>query len=164
MDETVYHQFWNDRQATVLAVYLKPQEDPGEVRRRIEEVLVARKPIVTISQTELRTDILAIFDRTFRVTYVLEFIALSVALLGIVNTLVTAILERPTGNCHVTGYRSKREANSTNGIMGIRIPGVLRGASWSSGRICPFRSPGQSHQSTIVWLDDSMDDSSHDYS
>jgi putative ABC transport system permease protein len=94
MDERVYHQFWNDRHATVLAVYLGPQEDAGEVRRRIEEVLVERMPVVTISQAELRTDILAIFDRTFHVTYVLEFIALSVALLGIVNTLVTAILER----------------------------------------------------------------------
>ena len=94
MDEAVYHQFWNDREASVLAVYLKPEEDPQEVRRRIEEVLLQRKPVVTISQAELRSDILAIFDRTFHVTYVLEFIALSVALLGIVNTLVTAILER----------------------------------------------------------------------
>ena len=33
-------------------------------------------------------------DRTFRVTYVLELIALCVAVLGIVNTLTTAIMER----------------------------------------------------------------------
>ncbi|MDH4194235.1 MAG: FtsX-like permease family protein [Nitrospirota bacterium] len=37
---------------------------------------------------------LNIFDRTFRVTYVLELIALSVAVLGIINTLMTVIAER----------------------------------------------------------------------
>ncbi len=120
MDETVYHQFWNDRQASVLAVYLEPQEDPGEVRRRIEEVLVAKQPVVTISQTELRTDILAIFDRTFRVTYVLEFIALSVALLGIVNTLVTAILER------------QREIATLRAI-GASVRQIQRMILWESG-------------------------------
>ena len=49
---------------------------------------------MTISNRELRAEILEIFDRTFRVTYVLELIALCVAVLGIVNTLITAILER----------------------------------------------------------------------
>ena len=34
------------------------------------------------------------FDRTFVLTYVLEAIAVLVAILGIVNTLVTAVLER----------------------------------------------------------------------
>ena len=43
MDETVYHQYWNDRQASVLAVYIEPQEDSKEVRRRIEEVLGRKK-------------------------------------------------------------------------------------------------------------------------
>jgi putative ABC transport system permease protein len=37
---------------------------------------------------------LNIFDRTFVLTYVLEAIAVFVAVLGIVNTLVTAVLER----------------------------------------------------------------------
>ncbi|UCE62959.1 MAG: FtsX-like permease family protein [Nitrospirota bacterium] len=120
MDETVYHQFWNDRQASVLAVYIEPQEDSGEVRRRIEEVLLKRKPVVTISQAELRTDILDIFDRTFRVTYVLEFIALSVALLGIVNTLVTAILER------------QREIATLRAI-GASVRQIQRMVFWESG-------------------------------
>ena len=94
MDHGIYRQLWNDEKSTVLAVYLAPQADLQEVRRRIENRLGAQQPVVTISHAELRKDILAIFDRTFRVTYVLEVIALCIALLGIVNTLVTAILER----------------------------------------------------------------------
>ena len=94
MDHGTYRQFWNDEETTVLAVYVAPQANLQELRRRIENTLGAQQPIVTISHAELKKDILAIFDRTFRVTYVLEVIALSIALLGIVNTLVTAILER----------------------------------------------------------------------
>ena len=94
LDKEVYHQYWNDPKATVFAVYLDSEADIHEVRRRIENTNVQPNPIVTISHKELRSEILAIFDRTFHVTYVLEFIALSVALLGIMNTLITAILER----------------------------------------------------------------------
>ena len=94
MDHGAYRQLWNDEETTVLAVYVAPQTNLQEMRRRIENTLGPHQPIVTISHAELKKDILAIFDRTFRVTYVLEVIALSIALLGIVNTLVTAILER----------------------------------------------------------------------
>ncbi|MFN3682280.1 MAG: ABC transporter permease, partial [Nitrospira sp.] len=47
-----------------------------------------------ISNAELRKEVLEIFDRTFLLTYVLEAIAIIIAILGIVNTLVTSVLER----------------------------------------------------------------------
>jgi putative ABC transport system permease protein len=94
MDEGLFQRVWGATGATVLAVYLKPGQKLPEVRRAIEQALAIEQPIVTISNKELRTEILNIFDRTFRVTYVLELIALSVAVLGIINTLMTAITER----------------------------------------------------------------------
>lgn len=51
-------------------------------------------PPLIISNAELRREILDIFDRTFLLTYVLEAIAVIIAMLGIVNTLVTSVLER----------------------------------------------------------------------
>ena len=42
----------------------------------------------------MEKEILDIFDRTFLLTYVLEAIAVVIAMLGIVNTLVTSVLER----------------------------------------------------------------------
>ena len=51
-------------------------------------------PPSVIRNHELRKEILDIFDRTFVLTYVLEAIAVLVAVLGIINTLVTAVLER----------------------------------------------------------------------
>ena len=69
-----------------------------EVRRRVADTLRAldsgRLPPLVISNAELRKEILDIFDRTFLLTYVLEAIAIIIAMLGIVNTLVTSVLER----------------------------------------------------------------------
>ncbi len=94
MDDAVYTRYWGDAPATVFSVYLDEGQSLSEMRRVIEETLSPDLPIVTISNGELKDEILEIFDRTFQVTYVLELIALCVAVLGIVNTLTTAILER----------------------------------------------------------------------
>jgi len=94
MDYALFAEIWGEKDATVFAVYLEKGQALSAVRREIEARLENERPIVTISNGELKREILEIFDRTFRVTYVLELIALSVAVLGIMNTLLTAILER----------------------------------------------------------------------
>jgi putative ABC transport system permease protein len=94
MDQRLFAENWGERDATVFAVYLKEGEELLAVRQEIEDTLMDERSIITISNVELKQEILNIFDRTFRVTYVLELIALSVAVLGIMNTLLTAILER----------------------------------------------------------------------
>jgi putative ABC transport system permease protein len=98
IERALYRRFWNDDRATVLALYLHPDTDHERVKRRIGQALGSREasmaPPLIISNGELRREILDIFDRTFVLTYVLEAIAVFVAVLGIVNTLVTAVLER----------------------------------------------------------------------
>lgn len=94
IDRALYRRWWHDDRTTVFAVYLADGVHSQEVRQRIEAKLHARFPVSTIGHRELRVKILAIFDRTFRVTSILEFIALCVAVLGILNTLTTAIVER----------------------------------------------------------------------
>jgi putative ABC transport system permease protein len=79
MDGHLFRQVWGKTGATVFAVYLKASQALPVVRQKIEQVLNQDTPIVTISNKELWAEILNIFDRTFRVTYVLEVIALSVA-------------------------------------------------------------------------------------
>ncbi|MER3422219.1 MAG: hypothetical protein C4293_02275 [Nitrospiraceae bacterium] len=97
MDRALYRRIWNDDTTTVLAVYLMPGADGTSIRRRIADRFAEtgreNQPAV-ISNGELKREILVIFDRTFRITYALEFIAVVIAVLGIINTLLTAILER----------------------------------------------------------------------
>jgi putative ABC transport system permease protein len=98
MERTVYRRFWNDDRITVFALYLTPDAEESRVKHLVGQALASREPSLAppliISNRELRREILDIFDRTFVLTYVLEAIAVFVAVLGIINTLVTAVLER----------------------------------------------------------------------
>jgi putative ABC transport system permease protein len=50
--------------------------------------------LFVVSHRELRNEILKIFDQTFAITYSLEFIAIFVAILGIINSLNGLLIER----------------------------------------------------------------------
>jgi putative ABC transport system permease protein len=82
----------------VYSVYVAPAADSEQVRQSIVTHVAGLDgmtlPPLVIRNHELRQEILDIFDRSFVLTYVLEAIAVLVAVLGIVNTLVTAVLER----------------------------------------------------------------------
>jgi putative ABC transport system permease protein len=98
MDRARYEREWHDERVTVFPIYLDPVADVERVRQSIVTHIAALEgvtvPPLVIRNHELRKEILDIFDRTFVLTYVLEAIAVLVAVLGIVNTLVTAVLER----------------------------------------------------------------------
>src|SRR3989449_904148 len=64
------------------------------VRRAILERLQGDPPVMILTNGELKREVLRIFDQTFAITYALEVIAVTVALLGIANTLLAGILER----------------------------------------------------------------------
>jgi putative ABC transport system permease protein len=97
MDRALYRRLWKDDTTTVIAIYTASGE-AERVRRslaaRMDEITGGEGRLIVISNGELKAEILAIFDRTFTVTYALEFIAVVIALLGIVNTLLTSVLER----------------------------------------------------------------------
>ncbi len=98
MDRELYRAIWHDELVTVFPVYLVPGADLDRARKNMADQLEKaggeRLPPLLISNAELRKEILEIFDRTFLLTYVLEAIAVIIAMLGIINTLVTSVLER----------------------------------------------------------------------
>ncbi len=94
LDRALYERWWGDRTSTVLAVYLEPNASALRVRGDLKKTLGPLVPVSIISNTELRAHILEIFDRTFRLTYGLEIVTVIVGLLGIINTLLTTVVER----------------------------------------------------------------------
>ncbi|MEC4673760.1 MAG: FtsX-like permease family protein [Nitrospirota bacterium] len=94
IDRALYQRMWGDSSATVLAVYGEPSIPQDTIRTRLHDVLDPMMPVSIISNHELRQEILEIFDRTFRMTYGLELIAVVVGVLGIINTLMTTVIER----------------------------------------------------------------------
>lgn len=98
IDRSLYQQWWNDDGVTVFPVYIDPGVDLEQARAALLETLAegSRGSLLptVLSNGELRREILRIFDRTFTLTYVLEAIAVIIAMLGIINTLVTSVVER----------------------------------------------------------------------
>ena len=82
-----------DPASSNLAVNLKPGADPSAVRQAIDNVITGRAVLV-FPNTALRRGAIEIFDRTFRITYALEVVAISVAVMGIAGALLAMVIDR----------------------------------------------------------------------
>jgi putative ABC transport system permease protein len=95
LDRSVYEQYWKDDTANVFRVYVAPGTDPQTVRQRILEKLSPAHPrLLVLTNAEVRSWILQLTDQWLQLTYSQVFIAVIVAILGIVNTLTVSIIDR----------------------------------------------------------------------
>jgi putative ABC transport system permease protein len=76
-----------------IAVYVEPGVNPAEVRREIQEAAAGHR-ILILSDGDLRTEAVRIFDRTFSITYALEAVAVLVAVMGIAGALLALVIDR----------------------------------------------------------------------
>ncbi|MGI9172041.1 MAG: ABC transporter permease [Chthoniobacterales bacterium] len=94
MSRNVFARFWNDERINSLAVYLRPGASVENIAARFRAQFSRSGQFLILSNRELRVRVFEIFDQTFAVTYVLRFIAVIVAIVGICLTLTTLITER----------------------------------------------------------------------
>ena len=76
-----------------LAVYLEPGRDPAEMRDAIAGRTAGRE-LYVMTNRKLREEAIAIFDRTFAITYALEAVAIAVAILGMAGALLALVIDR----------------------------------------------------------------------
>jgi putative ABC transport system permease protein len=81
-----------DRAVSNVAVYLKSGADAGAVRERIAKII--GHGILISPNGRLRRGALEVFDRTFRITYALEAVAIVVAVMGIAGALLAMVIDR----------------------------------------------------------------------
>lgn len=93
LDRHTLLKYLPDPAASNLAVYLKPNANEEVVRRGIDHVIAGRAVLV-FTNRKLRADAIAIFDRSFRITYALEAVAVIVAVLGIAGALLALVIDR----------------------------------------------------------------------
>jgi putative ABC transport system permease protein len=93
MDRTALMKYLPDAAPSNLAVYLKPGVNLDVAREALEESCSPRK-VVVLSNRALRDQALQVFDRTFKITYALEAIALCIAIIGMVGALVALVVDR----------------------------------------------------------------------
>jgi putative ABC transport system permease protein len=120
MDRGLFQRLWHDPWVTSIIIYLESGAGAARVRQAILGMLPGRDDLVVLSNRDLRTRILEIFDQTFAITYALRIIALVVAALGILNALLASVLERTQ---EIGILRS----------VGVTRGGVLRTILWEAG-------------------------------
>jgi putative ABC transport system permease protein len=94
MDQSTYSRHFIATRPGSLAVYLKPGADSDEARERFTRKAGIRYPTLFTTNGTLRHEVMRIFDSTFAITRALELIAITVAGLGVISTLIALILER----------------------------------------------------------------------
>ena len=93
MDRSDWLRYGGGPEATSLAVYLQPGAGAERIRQTLSQRTASRALLITLNR-ELKASVMRIFDRTFAITWVVEAIAIAVAVLGIANALLALVLER----------------------------------------------------------------------
>ena len=93
LDRHTLLKYLPDPAASNIAVYLKPGADADSVRRGIDNAIAGRA-VAVFSNARLRKGAIEIFDRTFRITYALEAVAIFVAVTGIAGALLALVIDR----------------------------------------------------------------------
>jgi putative ABC transport system permease protein len=94
LEKKLFQSLWNDETLHSAGIYLKEGFSPGKFKEIIRERYSKPYRLFVVSHRELRNEVLKVFDQTFAITYALEFIAIIVAILGIINSLNALIIER----------------------------------------------------------------------
>ncbi|MEA2464590.1 MAG: putative transport system permease protein [Acidobacteriota bacterium] len=94
MDRALYLRTFKDPAINTIVAYLKPGITIDAARRELERSFGPKHNAFVVTNGEIKTEVMRIFDQTFMITYALLGVAIVVAVLGIVNTLSALILER----------------------------------------------------------------------
>jgi len=94
IDRALYRRLWKDDAVDVFRVYLAPGASGEEVKARILDRFAQERRIFVLSNKEVRSYVLKVTDQWFAMTYLQLFVAVLVAILGIVNTLTVSIADR----------------------------------------------------------------------
>lgn len=94
IDLRTFQEVYKDQRVGGVNLFLKPGKDPQRVRSDLLKHFGAQYALSIAIGRDLRKNILMVFDETFSITYVLMFIALFVAALGVATTLSLLIRER----------------------------------------------------------------------
>ncbi|HET9531100.1 MAG TPA: ABC transporter permease, partial [Blastocatellia bacterium] len=125
MDRTTYERHFKRAGPASLSIYLNAAASEEEVRESLARKVGREFQLVFTTNSAVRREVVRIFDSTFSITYALEIIAIVVAGLGVVSTLLTLILER-RGEIAVLGFLGATRAQVRRMVVieAVMIGGV----------------------------------------
>jgi putative ABC transport system permease protein len=85
--------YFNDDRVDTFELYVEPAQREA-VRQAVSERYGKTYDLYVLTHAELRDEALGLIDNAFKVTYAMEGLAVLLALLGVINTLLAAVLDR----------------------------------------------------------------------
>jgi putative ABC transport system permease protein len=108
MDRALYKKFWGDDAVDFINVDLNPGIDQMEMKHEIERLTAGSFHSFVYTNAEFKRWISSLVDQFFTLNYMQLVVAVMIALLGIVNTLLISVSER------------RREIGIVRAIGGLR--------------------------------------------
>jgi putative ABC transport system permease protein len=93
---SVYKRLWNDSLVDTFSVYLHPGAAGDSVREKITQRLAGRYRLLVANNEEYRAGAMDYIDSSFALMRATEIVAIIVAVLGIINTLLVSVMDRRT--------------------------------------------------------------------
>lgn len=123
IDNDLYKRLWHDDRVASLGLFVQPGRDVEAIVAEIRQQFRGRQDLLVQSNHSLREDSLIIFDRTFAITNALRLLAVVVAFIGVLSTLMSLQLERTRelGILRATGMTPRQLTALTlleTGLMG----------------------------------------------
>jgi len=94
IERALYRRLWKDDAVDVFRIYLAPGAVAADVKGRILDRFAHERRLFVLSNHEVRSWVMKVTDQWFGMTYLQLFVAVAVAILGIVNTLTVSITDR----------------------------------------------------------------------
>lgn len=116
IDRKTYVPLFHDDTIELFRVYTKPGVSPAAVRRTIYDRLDQKVRLFVLMNRDVRDYVRGVTNQWFGMTYVQVFVAVIIAVLGIVNTLTVSISDR------------RRELGVLRAVGGLRTQ--IRATIW----------------------------------
>ena len=94
IDRSYFLELWGDDRVDTFDVSIDPGVDPGTIRQAVREKIGGRMPALISSKAEFTAEIGKAIDAFYVLTRVTLLLALVVAFLGIVSSLLISVVER----------------------------------------------------------------------
>ncbi len=94
VDLQTYRALWHDNAITAVGLYLRPGIRSAAVISALETTARGRQALLVRSNADIRALSMSVFDRTFIITGVLNWLAAGVAAIGLISSLLAWELER----------------------------------------------------------------------
>jgi putative ABC transport system permease protein len=95
-DRRVYTEIWGDHLVDAFGLYLRKGASVESVRDQLAADIGRRHGLIVLSNGQYKQEVFGLIDRTFALTRATELVAIVVAILGIINTLLVTVMDRRT--------------------------------------------------------------------